>query len=671
MSFDASRAPERFSFSNGTRWSTGFGTVLLLGLLGLLLFQQHEKPAGGAAEAVAWAVAGVLALLIGYLLAVLTRLWNRIEVSPVGLRSVSPWRGTTELAWPRVASIEFRLIRKRFDVCSRDGRTTIRVEVQLRRVDELLTLVADRVPDLPATPRATEVPVGPDGVVIDGATVPLGQIAQIRVVSVAPNRIEGLVVGVQLASGEWLAVHSGPRGLLETYQRLHKAWKREVERAAIELPPAVPGAGPPRPSTWKPLAFRFAVLLLFFVGSVLIRRPDIVPWLHAGSSDRVAVTRANALFRAAHYEEVAELAEHHYASHDVTPENLPLLVRQAISYRRLGRSEAAIAAFEAGLPALRSLDEVSAEPYGQMLYDLAQLYDDVGSSEQAAEVLREGLRLRPSSSMHRALLASLDESLAEMDLARAEFLEIIESAPSGSEARVVAERRLARLDGKPWPAAATAPEPQLTRAVQLAIIPVEPLDARLDLDELCLVLEEMLWLPCRVMPAQVVPDEKFRDEERNQFRAEKILGVLVETRRRFQSDVVQLAVVSRDMFSDDNNFVFSSARYQERIAVLSTYRLLESLPSYWPADALAGRRVAIQAISAVAGALGLARPTGAQCPTAYPNGLESFLLKRAELCASTIRSRDALLERLGGERIQQDSVRQAATRRALRHYLID
>ena len=109
----------------------------------------------------------------------------------------------------------------------------------------------------------------------------------------------------------------------------------------------------------------------------------------------------------------------------------------------------------------------------------------------------------------------------------------------------------------------------------------------------------------------------------------------------------------------------------EKIAALSTYRLLESHPSYGSAEALAGRRVSIQAISAVAGALALERPTGPHCPYAYPNGLDQFLQKRARLCRSTVRSRVALLERLGGPRMQHDAIRQAALERVQREFLLD
>ena len=81
--------------------------------------------------------------------------------------------------------------------------------------------------------------------------------------------------------------------------------------------------------------------------------------------------------------------------------------------------------------------------------------------------------------------------------------------------------------------------------------------------------------------------------------------------------------------------------------------------------------MSIQAISAVGTGLGFQRPMSDHCPLAYPNGVEAFVLKRGQLCASEVRDRDAFLARLGAERMQHDAVRAAAVARTRHAYLLD
>lgn len=277
--------------------------------------------------------------------------------------------------------------------------------------------------------------------------------------------------------------------------------------------------------------------------------------------------------------------------------------------------------------------------------------------------------------MQRALLAAWIQELGDEARAERLFREVLDSAPRASEPRIVAERRLGLLPPGAPPAPSRA---DLARDLAIAVVPFAPVDPRVDFERVCLVLEAELWIPCGVLPEQQLPEGFALDAERNQLDAVSLLKLLHAGLPKLapgffapERGLFVLGVVSHDLFAPDTSFVLSSSSDERRVAVMSTWRLLEDLPAYWEPAALAGRRVSIQALSAVGTALGFARPVSEHCPLAYPESVEAFVLKGGALCAGTIEARDALLARRGGERIHHDAQRALAVERARRAFLLD
>jgi predicted Zn-dependent protease len=414
---------------------------------------------------------------------------------------------------------------------------------------------------------------------------------------------------------------------------------------------------------------------LTVIAAAGLRNPENVTRLWRGEPDGRAIERAFPLFRAHRYPEVVALAEKHFGRREPAPDNLLLLRFQAASYHKLGRAGDAIRTYETALPVVRGLDNVQAEGFAPILYELAMLKDAGGDTRGAVPILEEGLRLRPASAMHRALLAAWYQDTGDGERARELFRELLDAVPPGSEPHAVAARRLALASPATGEPAARA---ELTQRAAIALVPLGELDPRIDPAGICLVLEAQLWLPCVALPPQQFPDELGFDPERNQWRAGQVLAALHAARpaiaRGFRVPaewVFVLGVTSLDLFDGDANFLFASSSREARVAVVSSYRTLEELPRYFAPEALAGRRLSIQALSAVGTGLGFERPVSQHCPLAYPNGIEAFVLQRGALCDGTVRERDALLATLGGERMHHDAVRAAAVAQTTHAYLIE
>ena len=681
-----------FRLPVGFRVSFGIGTLLLIGMLGVMAWNTVGSQ--GAVRALLYALLAVMALLVAYSARVVATSADRIQTTPEELRRVRPFGRIVAVPWSQIDSLRARGVLKRIDVGSPVLKRPIRLELQLAGIDELLMRLAERSFQLvdartgpgpqadgaqPAAPPPKTTPwwVAPDGLESFADRIDFAHVSDLRILCIGAPKQFDLLVAAQLRDGNWIPVHTGLTGCVEAYQRARRAHRDWAARSEPAPPAPIPEL---RPRSVAGTARWFAGLapvlgVLTVVAAAGLRNPENVTRLWRGEPDARAVERAFTLFRAHRYPDVIAVAEKHFGRRDPSPDNLLLLRFQAESYRKLDRTGDAIRAYETALPVVRSLDDVKAEGFAPILYELAMLRDATGDTQGAVPILEEGLRLRPASAMHRALLAAWYQDTGDGERARDLFRELLDAAPPGSEPHVVAARRLALASQA---ASEPATRAELTQRAAIALVPLGELDRRIDPVGICLVLETQLWLPCIALPPQQFPDELGFDPERNQWRAGSVLAALGAARpaiaRGFRVPeewVFVLGVTSQDLFDGDANFLFGASNADARVAVVSSWRTLEALPRYFAPEALAGRRLAIQALSAVGTGLGFERPMSQHCPLAYPNGIEAFVLQRGELCADTLRQRDALLARLGGERMHHDAVRAAAAARTAHAYLIE
>ncbi|HEY8153515.1 MAG TPA: tetratricopeptide repeat protein [Myxococcota bacterium] len=644
--------------------------IFTLGLLAVFVyaFWFEARP---EAKSFRYGGGAFVGALLAFLLSVSIRWWDRVETTPEELRCCRPFGSVASVRWPQIDSIRFRPVLQRFDIGSAALSRPIRLEMQLERIEALLMLLGERTMHLEdAAIRPGSLAFDADGIVLAKRRIAFSDVADVRIFSIGGVQRPLLALGAQLRDGSSSVLDHETGAVVERYRRVRRAHRDWAARSDEAAPAPMPDRLPARPSGLRSALLVLVPIVISISVGVIARQ-----WRNPSPRE---VERGWTLYKTHRYPEAIAVAERYFAKHEPDAKNLPLLHLQASAYRKLGRRDEAIATFERGAPVVRSLDSVQAEPRAMLFYELAALYDANGDTRAAIARLEEGLKLRPYSTMHRALLASWYQDLGERERAEELFREVLEAAPQGSEPYVVAALRLANGSGGDGSASrdpAPLPPANLTRRMAIAVIPINDVDPRIDLAQVCLVIESQLWMPCAVTPPQPLDEDLVLDSERNQYEARRVLGALGSARSKLRAfepggETFALGVISRDLFDGDANFVFASGVPTLRVAVLSSHRLLEDLPRYWAPEALAGRRISIQAISAIGNALELGRPVSEHCPLAYPNGVEAFVLKGGALCASERRARDAFLEGLGGERMQFDAVRSAAVSRALQAFLI-
>ncbi len=379
------------------------------------------------------------------------------------------------------------------------------------------------------------------------------------------------------------------------------------------------------------------------------------------------------LFDAARYAELVGFTQGLEEGGNTNANTVDIVALRAISLRRLGHTREAVRNFEAAVEVVRSFDNVNAGAFGELFYELAELYGEQGDSERALAVVNEGLQIRPQSPTHQILAGYWHEKLGNSDAARAQYREVLAALAPGTEGRVVVEARLAALKGAD--SSHRVRVEQKAQAVRLSppilVVPINGIDERLDLLDVCLLLEAEVQLRCTVNAMVRVPEEKLLVGERLQYNGYHLLELLRQGRPPGREDVFVLGVTNRDMYMGDARFVFSMQDTKGRVAVVSSYRLLERLPAYWDARVLATRRMLVQMLSAVGSGFGLQRPSSAHCPLAYPNSVEEFLMKGTHLCESTRAQWRQTLEAIGGRQARFDDQRLATLIRLQQRYLIE
>ena len=638
------------------------------------------------------ALMGALGLLFVpiacHLFGIAIRLWDIFDVSDTGLTVNGRSEHPISVSWKQIVEIRHRPFLRRFDLSCRRIERTIRIQQQVGEFSDLLTLIAESTFHLlrddqpkPGAERTASwfrrrhrqpLIIGGDAVAIGSDELRYEEIASIDFEQLGSAQQLPLVLLVTTTHGNRLVVSLQGKDPVATYQRLRRAHLDYLDRHQLtppEVPPVV--AARSRSAIWRMVGFLAASLVIIVVVA-LVRNPDLVQRFSDAGDNRNS-KRVWEYFRAGHYEEVVELGGAQLEGRDVDERTLNTAMLRGISLRRLGRNEEAIRGFEAALPAVRSLDNVTAERFGELLYDLAELYGERGDIQRALETVQEGLRIRPQSATHQLLAAYWYELLGDQDSAQVRYREILPTLAAGSEGYVVAGERLAALAGRaPTQGVQLVQREQVVHASRrILLVPINQVDDRVDLADACLLLESKLELPCGVNSPVEIPEERFIEEGRTLYHSGRIASLLHQGRRPDSENVFVVGVTSHDMYSGDANFVFSSQYPEWRVAVVSSYRLTERLPAYWDADVLATRRVLIQLLSAIGNGFGLDRPTSAHCPLAYPNGVAAFLKKSDRLCESTrTQWRDAL-NVLAGRRMRFDDARLAELARAERQYLME
>jgi predicted Zn-dependent protease len=378
-----------------------------------------------------------------------------------------------------------------------------------------------------------------------------------------------------------------------------------------------------------------------------------------------------AMFRAGRYAELVDNTRGCEPGVVLDAERVNRVMLRAISLRRLGRPEEAIVDFDCTVEVVRAFDNVDAAQYGELFYELAELYGEQGDIERALQIVDEGLRIRPRSPTHQILAAYWHETLGRLDEARMRYREVLPTLPPDSEGNVVVTARLGRLDRRS-PAAIASPGTQAIRLTpHVLLVPLNDSDSRVNLRDLCVLIEHRLQLRCSVVAPLTIPDHALRTGERLQYDAERVLGVLGQARLPDDHEVFVLALTSRDIFAGDAQYLFSLQDPSRRMALVSSYRLLERLPPYWDPKVLATRRLLIQVLSAIGNGLGLARPRSPQCPLAYPNSVAEFVGKSTRLCESTQTQWRQMREQIGGREARFDQQRLETLGRVLNEYLIE
>jgi archaemetzincin len=170
----------------------------------------------------------------------------------------------------------------------------------------------------------------------------------------------------------------------------------------------------------------------------------------------------------------------------------------------------------------------------------------------------------------------------------------------------------------------------------LHLLPVGSVNDAL-LKDLCPDLEEILRVPCEVLPVRLDPDFAFHGE-RQQYHSSEIL-------HRMQGFVTRdswrvLGVTAVDLYIPILTFVFGEAQIGGPCAVLSAHRLRQEFYGL-PADhELFRRRVIKEAIHEVGHTLNLTHCDDYRCVMASSHAVEWIDLKDGALCEGCRRATD-------------------------------
>jgi len=165
---------------------------------------------------------------------------------------------------------------------------------------------------------------------------------------------------------------------------------------------------------------------------------------------------------------------------------------------------------------------------------------------------------------------------------------------------------------------------------QLQLLPIGNVDDGL-LKELRPAIEEILCVPCKVLPVRLDPEFAFHGE-RQQYHSSEIL-------HRMQSLLTSdswrmLGVASVDLYIPILTFVFGEAQMNGPCAVLSAHRLRQEFYGLPPDRELSRQRLLKEAVHEVGHTLNLTHCQDYRCVMASSHAVEWIDLKDSALCGS-------------------------------------
>ncbi|HXH82222.1 MAG TPA: tetratricopeptide repeat protein [Candidatus Tectomicrobia bacterium] len=378
-------------------------------------------------------------------------------------------------------------------------------------------------------------------------------------------------------------------------------------------------------------------------------------------------------FHAGDHVVVIQGVEGFYRRYPLDDQSWPLLLLRAESRHRLGQAERALREFREAVPFVERLHNVARRGYAWVYFRIGALHGRLAQWPEAIAMVERGLQLEPQNAVEQIRLGEL--LLRSGDRARAlrHFQDVRGAVPPRGEPSAVLAVKLERLGvASPRAPVTDVAEGAFYPGVRVKLLPVGAVDERVVLPDLCVVLEARWLVGCEVLPPIRIPDEVAFDRARNQLSGDRIIAELV---RRYptagRGPDLLVAVTDRDIYGRNTNYVFSWQSPTDRVGVVTTYRFLAELEDFYEPQIVATRRLAVQLLSTTSALFGMTRATRADCPTAYPNDVQEFLLKGSRLCESEIQQRDAMLRRMGGTAVRLGPERAQAIARVEARYRLD
>ncbi len=164
---------------------------------------------------------------------------------------------------------------------------------------------------------------------------------------------------------------------------------------------------------------------------------------------------------------------------------------------------------------------------------------------------------------------------------------------------------------------------------QVQLLPIGNVDDGL-LNELCPTVEEVLCVPCRVLPIRLDPAFAFH-AERQQCNAPEILqcmqGFLTAGSWRM------LGIATVDLYIPTLTFVFGEAQMSGPCGVLSAHRLCQDFYGLTADPELLRQRLTKEAVHEFGHTLNLGHCDDYSCVMSSSDDVEQIDLKESSLCA--------------------------------------
>jgi archaemetzincin len=164
----------------------------------------------------------------------------------------------------------------------------------------------------------------------------------------------------------------------------------------------------------------------------------------------------------------------------------------------------------------------------------------------------------------------------------------------------------------------------------LHLLPIGNVDDGL-LKDLCPAVEDVLCVPCRVLPVRLDPEFAFHGE-RQQYHSSEIL-------HRMQSFLTadswrMLGISAVDLYIPILTFVFGEAQVGGPCAVVSSHRLRQEFYGLPPDHDLFRQRLIKEAVHELGHTLNLTHCDDYRCVMASSHAVEWIDLKESKLCGS-------------------------------------